>query len=222
VSNTGDLWRRDPRPGVLVIVFGVAAAVFALLVIGLIAMPLFVFVDEIVSEAFRSLGGSLTETLARGATLLGNGIPMVVLTTGTVLVLWFTGRRAEAGLLLVTVAGGWLLGELFKEVFQRARPGLEFARIPLPESYSFPSGHALAAVEYFGTLAFIVILEAKSVTTRVWVTVLCAIAILVVSFSRVYLGVHWFGDILASWFLGVAWMALTISAYFWLTREKGA
>jgi undecaprenyl-diphosphatase len=222
VGNTGDLWRRDPRPGVLVIVFGVAVAVFALLVIGLIAMPLFVSVDETVSEAFRSVGGSLTETLARGATLLGNGIPMVVLTTGTVLVLWFTGRRAEAGLLLVTVAGGWLLGELFKEVFQRARPGLEFARIPLPESYSFPSGHALAAVEYFGTLAFIVILEAKSVTTRVWVTALCAIAILVVSFSRVYLGVHWFGDILASWFLGAAWMAVTISAYFWFTRERGA
>ena len=222
MARTGNLWRRDPRPGVLVIVFGVAAAVFVLLVIGLITMPLFVSIDEVVSEAFRSLGGSLVDTLARTATWFANPIPMVVLTTGTGLTLWFTGRRAESVLLVVTVAGGWLLGEAFKEVFQRARPGLELARIPLPESYSFPSGHATAGMEYFGTMWFIVMLEARKVSTRVWVSVLCAVAILAISFSRVYLGVHWFGDILASWFLGAAWMAVTISGYFWFTRERGA
>jgi undecaprenyl-diphosphatase len=222
LTKTGDLWRRDPRPGALVIVFGVAAAVFALLVIGLVAMPLFVSVDEVVSEVFRGLGGSLVDTMARGVTWFADPIPMVVLTTVTGLVLWVTGRRPEAVLLVVTVAGGWLLGELFKEILQRARPGLEFARIPLPESYSFPSGHATAAMEYFGTLGFIVILEAKKVSTRIWVSVLCIAAILAISFSRVYLGVHWFGDILASWFLGAAWMAVTISGYFWFTRERGA
>jgi undecaprenyl-diphosphatase len=215
------LWRRDPRPGVLVIVFGVAAAVFVLLVIGLISMPLFVSVDEAVSEAFRAVGGSLLDTLARIVTWVANPIPMLLLTAGTGVVLWLTGRRAEAVLLVVTVAGGWLLGELFKEVFQRARPGIELARVPLPESYSFPSGHALAAMEYFGTLAFIVILEAKKVSTRVWVAALCVVAIVAISFSRVYLGVHWFGDILASWFLGAAWMAVTISGYFWFTRDRG-
>lgn len=221
MARTGNLWRRDPRPGVLVIVFGVAAAVFVLLVIGLITMPLFVSIDEVVSEAFRSLGGSFVDTLARTVTWFANPIPMVVLTIGTGVGLWFTGRRAESVLLVVTVAGGWLLGEAFKEVFHRARPGLEFARIPLPASYSFPSGHATAAMEYFGTMWFIVMLEAKRISTRVWVSVLCAVAILAISFSRVYLGVHWFGDILASWFLGAAWMTVTISGYFWFTRERG-
>jgi len=91
----------------------------------------------------------------------------------------------------------------------------------LPESYSFPSGHALAAMDYFGILGFIVVLEARKVSTRIWVSILCVVAILAVSFSRVYLGVHWFGDILASWFLGAAWMSVTILAYFWFTRERG-
>jgi undecaprenyl-diphosphatase len=184
-------------------------------------MPLFVSVDEAVSEAFRGLGGSLVDAFANVVTWVADPVPMIVLTTGTGLVLWLTGRRAEAVLLVVTVGGGWLLGELFKEVFQRARPGIEFARIPLPESYSFPSGHALTAMQYFGTLAFIVTLEAKKVSTRVWVTALCVAAIVTISFSRVYLGVHWFGDILASWFLGAAWMAVTISGYFWFTRDRG-
>lgn len=222
MNEKGNLWRRDPRPGVLVIVLGVAAAVFVLLVIGLITMPVFVSVDEYVSEAFRSFGGESIEAMARAVTSLADPIPMILLTGVTGIILFATGRRAEAILLVATVAGGYLLGELFKELFHRARPGIEFARIPLPESYSFPSGHALAAMEYFGILAFIVMLEAKRFSTRIWVGALCVVAILAISFSRVYLGVHWFGDILASWFLGAAWMAATIMAYFWFTRERGA
>ena len=184
-------------------------------------MPLFVSVDEAVSDLFRSFGGSLLDAVAQAATWIADPWPMVLLTGGTGLVLWITGRRAEAVLIVVTVAGGWLLGELFKEVFQRARPGIEFARIPLPESYSFPSGHALTAFLFFATIAFIVMLEAKTVATRVIVATVCFVLAALVSVSRVYLGVHWFGDILASWILGAAWMTLTISAYFWFTREKG-
>lgn len=220
MTRSGELWRRDPRAGALVIVFGIAIALFILLVAGLILMPLFVSVDETVSEGLRSLSSPALDTFFKAATWIADPLTMIVLTGGTGIALWATGRRTEAVLVVVTVAGGWLLGELFKEIFQRARPGLALARIPLPESYSFPSGHALAAIEYFGILSFIVILEAKRVSTRVWVSGLCIVAVLAISFSRVYLGVHWFGDILASWMLGAAWMVVTISTYFWFTGRS--
>jgi len=105
VTKKGNLWRRDPRPGVVVVVLGVATTVFIFLVVALAAMPLFVLLDEAISEAFRSLGGDTLETLALAATWIANPLPITVLTSVTGLVLWVTGRRAEAVLIVVTVAG---------------------------------------------------------------------------------------------------------------------
>ena len=218
----GDLWRRDPRPGALVIAGGVAVGLLIVLVAVILVMPAFTSLDATVSEWVRSIGADTLEPIFRDITRIADPVPMVVLIVGAGAILWALGKRPEAILLVVTVAGGWVLGEFLKEAVERSRPGLEFARIPLPDSYSFPSGHALAAFLFFATIAFIVMLEAKTVTTRILVAALCFVAAAAVSVSRVYLGVHWFGDILASWVLGAAWMTVTVSAYFWFTREEGS
>ena len=222
IKGDGDLWRRDPRPGALVIVGGVAVGLLVILVAAILVMPAFTSLDARVSEWVRGIGTETLEPIFRDATRLADPVPMIILTVGAGALLWALGKRPEAVLLVVTVGVGWLLGEFLKEVVERSRPGLEFARIPLPDSYSFPSGHALAAFLFFATIAFIVMLEARTVTTRVLVAILCFVAAAAVSISRVYLGVHWFGDILASWVLGAAWMTVTVSAYFWFTREEGS
>jgi undecaprenyl-diphosphatase len=205
-----------------VIAGGVAAVLLVILVAAILVMPAFTSLDATVSEWVRGIGTETFEPIFRDITRIADPVPMVVLIVSAGAVLWALGKRPEAILLVVTVSVGWLLGEVLKELVERSRPGLEFARIPLPDSYSFPSSHALAAFLFFATIAFIVMLEAKTVTTRILVAVLCFIAAAAVSLSRVYLGVHWFGDILASWVLGAAWMTVTVSAYFWFTREEGS
>ena len=217
-ENKTDLWRRDIRPGILVVVFAVGTVGFALLVIAGFTVPAFVAIDEVFSEALRALEGPVLDQMALALTRMADLEVMLALTIVATVGLWVTKRRPEAVLLLATVALGTALGSLFKEIFHRARPGLEYARIPLPDSYSFPSGHALASFLFFATIAFIVALEAKSLTTRVWVAVICFVLAVGVAISRVYLGVHWFGDVLASWLLGAAWMSVTVAAYFWFTQ----
>lgn len=214
------LWRRDPRPGALVIVFGVAAVAFFALVAALLLYRPFLAVDERFSAAVRGIDAPLVETVLSAGTHLGDFWVATALTLVTCGVLWWRQRRAEALLLLVTVGVGALLGNLVREVVERARPGLELARIPLPETYSLPSGHALATFLFFGIVAFVGLMEARRLPGRVVILALCIAAAGLVALSRVYLGVHYLGDVIASWILGSAWLTFMVGVYFALTNGE--
>jgi len=215
-----DSWRKDPRAGVLVIVFGVAIVSFVLLVVAAMLFPSFAALDETASSAFASIDSDFLDSASRAFTRLGDIEIMMLLTALASVALWYTGRRPESILLAATVALGTGLGSLFKDIFERARPDFEYVRIPIPDTYSFPSGHALASFLLFSTIAFIVVLEAERFATRVWVTTALLTLGVFVGLSRVYLGVHYFGDVIASWMLGSAWMTVTVASYFWLTRQQ--
>jgi undecaprenyl-diphosphatase len=119
----------------------------------------------------------------------------------------YRGWRRGALLVLVTLAGAWALDTALKLSFGRARPRPFFDYYPAPESYSFPSGHALFAVCFFGGLAVLLThrLERRSLQTAVWVLALCII--LLIGASRVYLGVHYPTDVLGGFAVGVVWVA---------------
>jgi membrane-associated phospholipid phosphatase len=105
----------------------------------------------------------------------------------------------------LSVPGGVLVNEVLKYAFHRARPVLEHPLVELP-SYSFPSGHALAATVFYG---FAAILLWSYVAAKVWRVVIgtaIAAVILMVGFSRVYLGAHYPTDVLAGFLEGVAWL----------------
>jgi undecaprenyl-diphosphatase len=216
-------WSRDPTPGIAVIIIGVALAGFLLLTAALIFFPAFQEVDARISEAMRSTALPGLETLALGLTFLGSGWVMAVLTVAGALWLLLVGRRAEATLLAGTMVLGTATGAILKEVVERARPGLEVARIPVPESYSFPSGHALAALLFFGIAAFLFFVLARSVRVKIWALLACWALAFGVALSRVYLGVHFVGDIIASWMLGCAFILVAIGIYvWWVTRQRPA
>ncbi|GAA1962228.1 phosphatase PAP2 family protein [Microbacterium deminutum] len=120
---------------------------------------------------------------------------------------------AGAGSLLMTIAGKRLIG--------RARPPLADAIPPYEHSASFPSGHTLNAVVIAGVIAYLLVLRQRHRTSRV-VTITVAVAFAVtIGATRVYLGHHWFTDVLAAACLGAAWLALVITAHrLYLTTRK--
>ncbi|MHB1341247.1 MAG: phosphatase PAP2 family protein [Coriobacteriia bacterium] len=214
-------WRRDPRYGALVIVFGIALAGFIALAIMAVLTPSFVRLDKAVSGAIRSLGNPVMDPIAVGFTILGGVTVMSILTLGGAAWLWLRGRRDEAILFFGTVALGSALGHALKVLVGRARPALEFARISIPDSYSFPSGHALASFLFFGTLVFLLVTVEHKVPLRIRavVTVLCVLIAVSISMSRVYLGVHYLGDVFGGWLLGSAIMTATVGYY--VVRTSG-
>lgn len=112
---------------------------------------------------------------------------------------------ASAGSLAMTIAGKDLIG--------RARPPLSDAVPPFEHSPSFPSGHTLNATVVVGTIVYLLLLRQSRVVTRVWTIVVGTLFVLSVGVSRVFLGHHWTTDVLAAWALGLAWLALVITAH---------
>ena len=112
---------------------------------------------------------------------------------------------ASAGSLAMTIAGKDLIG--------RARPPLSDAVPPFEHSPSFPSGHTLNATVVVGTIVYLLLLRQSRVVTRVWTIVVGTLFVLSVGVSRVFLGHHWTTDVLAAWALGLAWLALVVTAH---------
>lgn len=222
-SARSESWRRDPRAGALVLVAGLALTALGALVLAILVAPAFVSLDVRVSAAIRDLEVPGLTTAARVATWVGSVGPMAALTGFTALVLALRRRRAEALTVLAAVVGGTGIGQVTKLLVERARPAVEFARIETLESYSFPSGHALASFLFFGSLAFVALIDEKRLGRSVAVVTACAFAALSVAMSRVHLGVHYLGDVIGGWLLGSAWLALVVlvSAYWGAGRPNG-
>lgn len=213
-------WNRDPTPGVAVVATGVALAAFLALTGALLFLPEFREFDERLSAQLREFATPGLDTVARWVTDIGSGVVMTALTAAGALWLLLIGRRPEAVLLVAVMALGSASGAALQDLIERARPGLDAARIPIPDRYSFPSLHALASMLFFGIVAFLVFVMAPSVRVKIWGALACVIVALAVALSRVYLGVHFFGDIMASWMLGSAILIVAIACYAgWVTRK---
>jgi membrane-associated phospholipid phosphatase len=120
---------------------------------------------------------------------------------------------AAAGSLLMTIAGKDLVG--------RARPPLADAVPPYEHSPSFPSGHTLNATVIVGVIVYLLLLRQSSRVARVTTITVGVLFVLSVGASRVYLGHHWFTDVLAAWALGAAWLAIVITAHrLYLTTRR--
>jgi membrane-associated phospholipid phosphatase len=130
--------------------------------------------------------------------------------------LWRRRERYWVVALWLSVFGGLLLNKTLKLIFHRARPRFRDA-VQLLTSYSFPSGHTMIATVFYGALAAFVIADSKGWAQRILAAAVAITLILLVAFSRVYLGAHYLSDVLGAMAEGFAWVALSLTGlyYFW-------
>jgi membrane-associated phospholipid phosphatase len=87
-------------------------------------------------------------------------------------------------------------------------------------SYSFPSGHAMESFVVYGTLAYFAVLALRTWESRVGVVCGTALLVVLIGFSRMYLGVHYFSDVLAGYAAGGVWLSALITGVETLRRSK--
>jgi undecaprenyl-diphosphatase len=119
-------------------------------------------------------------------------------------------RRREALFLIVALGGSVALSDLVKAIVDRPRPPAWVRLIEVSGS-AYPSGHAMDAMSAFAALSVVLVVR-RSMTGRVAVVGGAALAILVVGWSRLYLGEHWLTDVLGGYLLGATWVALIAAA----------
>ena len=116
------------------------------------------------------------------------------------------GWRRGALLVMITLLGAGLIDGGLKLFFGRARPLPFFEDYPSPTSFSFPSGHTLFATAFFGGLAVLLWPRLRSPVVRVLVCLAAFALILLIGFSRIYLGVHYPSDVLGGFAAGTVWV----------------
>ena len=137
--------------------------------------------------------------VAQNVTTLGSD-PMVILLS--VLILGYclvAGLNRYVPALLGTPLA-FLVGTVVKLVVARPRP--DVALIALPASYSFPSGHAVAASAFYLTLALLASQAERRAAPRRLIVGAGIVVALLVAWSRVYLGVHYLSDVVGGLLLG--------------------
>jgi undecaprenyl-diphosphatase len=108
---------------------------------------------------------------------------------------------------LLTMPAGMILNVLLKNLFERNRPVFDSPLVVLA-TYSFPSGHAAYSTMLYGLLAAYVAHRVDRWQWRLLSVLMCGAIVMLVSFSRLYLGAHYLTDVLAGVCEGLAWLAL--------------
>ena len=115
------------------------------------------------------------------------------------------GHSQQALVVAVVLLGSIPIENALKRTVQRQRPAA-FFNVPLPETYSFPSGHAFFSTSFYGVLGYVSAQLAKSRTQRaiIWLSTISSIG--VICLSRVYLGVHYPTDVAGGVLIACFWM----------------
>jgi membrane-associated phospholipid phosphatase len=158
-----------------------------------------------------------TTTVAVLITTLGSTAAMALLAVAVGAWCWAVGRRADAVFVVGAMAGASLVFTLLKNILDRSRPPVPDRLVEVTNE-SLPSGHATMSFVVTGTIV-VLAWAGRSALTRVALVVAAAAWIGAVGATRVYLGVHWFSDVLAGWAVGAAWLALCVTAWLrWRAR----
>lgn len=143
------------------------------------------------------------------ATFTQLGIYWVVIPLTVIISLFLIYRKKwnQARYLMITMLGSAIISPIVKILLHRERPQLwQSSYYSLPKDYSFPSGHAMWSMTL--VLALVILTWGSRWS---WLLILGGgLFVLVIAWTRLYLGVHFPSDIIAGWLLSLAW-AVTVS-----------
>ena len=128
---------------------------------------------------------------------------------GLTIILFIIIKNKKIGLLiginLVTIT---ILNQLFKFILQRPRPTKN--RIINENGYSFPSGHSMISMAFYGFLIYLIYKYVKNKKLKYISITLISILIIFIGISRIYLGVHYTSDILAGFLFSISYLIIFI------------
>jgi membrane-associated phospholipid phosphatase len=204
------------------IAFSTAACVFLVIALAIDLSAAVTALDANVETWLHVRATPLVSNAMAAVSFLGAPTTLTVVAVAGSLLLLYRRRRGEAATLSTVVLGGNFLNFCLKHLIQRGRPVFDDPIFSLP-TYSFPSGHAMASTVFYGLLAIYASVNARQRHT-VYVAIAAAVfMVALVSFSRIYLGLHYLSDVIGGIAEAIAWLALSCTVLHYIRRgEAGA
>jgi len=160
--------------------------------------------DDTVRSVVHDFASPGLTALMRFVTNLGDWQVIMTATLCLFAYLWYRRDNTHILVALVTMSGAGILDASLKLAFHRTRPDPFF--IPKPSTYSFPSGHALISLCFYGLVAGTLSHDMPEKWQRVLTWSIASLLVAMIGLSRVYLGVHWPSDVIAGYAAALIWM----------------
>lgn len=160
-------------------------------------------VDVSVLTAIHATSSLAQDIIWQMLTQFGGIIAALLVSSLLVVWMYRHGQRRNAAVMALGVGGAAILNTLLKLSFARERPEL-WQQLVTETAYSFPSGHAMASM----SLVVAVLIIFWGTKWRVRILAAGVMYVILIGYSRLYLGVHYPTDILAGWAISIAWVLL--------------
>lgn len=197
-----------------------AVETLAFITVGFIILSILVLVfphswlDSEFSEEVQEHHNSFVDFIMEGISWFGYMWPSVGLVLLTAAILFLKKKYREGIFCISTLLIG-VINYILKMLINRPRPGANLVRVIVDVQHqSFPSGHVSFYIVFFGFIAFLFYHKKwLALPLRYTVITCCVSLILTVPISRIYLGAHWFTDVLGGFLLGSVCLGILLLVY---------
>jgi membrane-associated phospholipid phosphatase len=203
---------------VLVAVFIINILTFSEIAENVIDAEAIVVIDQQVTQFLYNSRNQLAGQLFYLISYLGSQKGSVIIGALVSVILLKQGRKTYFVALWLVLLGVGLSVRYGKLIFHRARP-LDVGFYE-ETNFSFPSGHSTTAMVLFGMLTYFLMRNSPHRRQRLRYFLTGLVIVLLVGFSRIYLGVHFLSDVLGGYLLGATWMIMGITLVEWLSYKK--
>lgn len=188
------------------IIVTICMTIFLILAISIIKTES-IAIDEIGYNIISKylISGFMTP-IVKTVTQLASPIFLIVL---TILLIVFIKNNNIRKYICANLIISTILNFGLKNIVRRARPD-EF-RIIEESGYSFPSGHSMVSMAFYGLLIYLIYKKVNNKYLKNFLIILLSIIILLIGLSRIYLGVHYTSDVLAGFLLGISYLIIFVS-----------
>ncbi len=178
----------------------VALILFILILEDVLEQEIYKFDETIYNFISKAISDNVSK-VAKVITTIGSAYVIIPVAIVSVIYFW---KKKESKYIAINLAIIFASNQILKRIIARPRPN-EF-RIVEETGYSFPSGHSMISMAFYGLFIYLIYKKINNKYLKWTLIILLSILIILIGVSRIYLGVHYASDVCAGFLLSIAYL----------------
>lgn len=179
--------------------------IFVFFVCEVVTNNILIYDNAIYNFIINTFESDIMTKVLKLITQLGGVLYFTIL---SFLVVVLAKRKKTKLLIPINIGLGTIINLIIKEIIKRPRPSV--TRLVNESGYSFPSGHAMTSIAFYGFLIYLIYKRIQNKYLKWALIIVLCILIFLIGFSRIYLGVHYASDVISGFIAGAIYLIIFI------------